>query len=289
MRYFMQVAEDLHFGRAAQKLNMSQPSLSQQVRLLEQEIEIRLFDRNSRSVALTTAGSIFLPQAKAAVEQAQLALDTAARLASGEAGELAIGFNPSVPLVPIVAGALRTFQQTYPGLHLRWSEDTGASQIAAVASHALDLSLLRRAVAPRVPEGLTVSAVITEPLFVACHDTHRFAALDYVVWKDLDGEKLIAYDIARPDGFSGEITALMQGAGAWPGSLHSVNDLVSLLALVIANLGIAVLPQSMQVLRPDGMTFVSLEAAQVDIWLIRRKSDLPTPAMRFLELLGSLG
>lgn len=284
-RYFVQVADELHFGRAAQKLHVSQPSLSQQIKLLEQQLGIRLFDRDSRSVALSPAGRIFLPQARAAIEQARLAIATATRMAHGEQGELAVGFNPSVPLVPEIARAIRAYQSRFPGVTFRWSEDPGAVQIAEVASHALDLSLIRRAQRPQVPDGVEAGALLHEPLFVACHSSHRLAGYGEVEWSSLEGETLIAYDTSRPDGFSGEIATLMRDAGPRFGAQQSVADLISLVALVMAGLGVAVLPGSMRALRPDGLAFVPLRDAQVSIWLIRRSAELPAPAQRMVELL----
>lgn len=286
LRYFVQVADDLHFGRAAQKLHVAQPSLSQQIKLLERDLGIRLFDRDSRSVTLTSAGRIFLPQARAALEQARLAVATATRIANGEHGELAIGFNPSVPLVPKVAAAFREFQSRYPAVTIRWSEETGAAQIAAVASHALDMCLIRRAHEPKVPDGVRARALLHEPLFVACHVDHRLAGLEAVGWDALRGETLIAYDMARPDGFSGEIASLISAADPGLGAQRSVGDLISLIALVIAGLGIAVVPESMRALQPSGLGFVPLDDAQVSIWMVRRTSDLPAPAERLAELLG---
>lgn len=285
LRYFVEIADELHFGRAARKLNVAQPSLSQQLKLLEQELGIRLLDRGGRSVALTSAGCIFLPQARAALEQAARALATAKRIASGEEGELAIGFNPSVPLFPPIAEAIRKFQSHYPAVALRWSEETGVAQIAAVASHALDLSLIRRARAPQVPEGVVALRLFREPLFLACHRSHRLASAPDLTWGDLGDERLIAFATARAAGFSGEILSLMRDAGASPRTQHSVGDLISLVALVIADLGVAVLPGSMRALRPDGLAFVPLREAEVGIWLIRREAEPPAPAAAFLKLL----
>ena len=111
-RYFIAVAEELHFRRAAERLNISQPPLSQQIKLLEQELGTALFERTNRRVALTQAGRLFLPEARAAIAQAERAIEVARKGQRGELGGLRVGFFPSAPLIPEIARAIRAWARS---------------------------------------------------------------------------------------------------------------------------------------------------------------------------------
>ena len=160
LRYFVQVATDLHFARAAAHLGISQPPLSQQIRALEDELGVRLFDRTSRNVALTPAGRLFLDAAQATLDQAEQAVMVARRAAEGELGELAIGFNASAPFIPKIAGAIHAFRQTWPEVRLTLAEMGGPAQIEAVAEGRLDLGVLRQSSSPALPEALTATRLL---------------------------------------------------------------------------------------------------------------------------------
>src|SRR3954462_3658840 len=122
LRYFVAVAEELHFRRAAERLNISQPPLSQQIRLLELELGAALFERTNKRVELTQAGRLFLPEARAALAQAERAIEVARKAERGELGELRIGFFPSAPLVPEIARAFRAYRGKQPNVILILNE-----------------------------------------------------------------------------------------------------------------------------------------------------------------------
>lgn len=139
LRYFVAVAEELHFGRAAQRLNISQPPLSQQIQQLEQEIGAQLFTRTNRSVQITAAGQLFLQDARAILLQVEQAASRAARVHSGQEGELRIGFTSSAPFTGLVSDALYQFRQRWPEVHISMQENNTRQQLAPLHEGRLDL------------------------------------------------------------------------------------------------------------------------------------------------------
>jgi DNA-binding transcriptional LysR family regulator len=175
LRYFVAVAEELHFGRAARRLGISQPPLSQQLRALEQALGAPLLERTSRRVRLTEAGQLFLIEARATLVQAERASDVVRRVSQGEAGELAIGFAPSAPLVTKVASALFRFREAYPSVELQLSELTRLEQVEMVANGQLDLGFIR-GLEPDGTEGLIVSPFLEEEMILALRRDHPLAS-----------------------------------------------------------------------------------------------------------------
>ncbi len=148
LRYFVAVAEELHFGRAAARLNISQPPLSQQIQILEQQTGARLFARTNRSVSLTAAGKQFLADSRQILAQVDEAAARAARLHHGETGELRIGFTSSAPFIKAVSDTLSMFRQRLPDVHILTRETNTREQIVPLSEGALDLGLLRNTQLP---------------------------------------------------------------------------------------------------------------------------------------------
>lgn len=286
LRYFLQLAEELHFARAAKRLGISQPPLSQQIRQLEEELGVPLFERTSRRVALTAAGTLFLEQARRTVQQADRAVAVARRAARGEAGELAIGFNASAPLVPKVATAIYRFRETYPDVTLSLSEVAAADQTAAIADQSLDIGFMRGAVAPSLPSALTATLLLRERLFVALRRSHPLADKDRLVLADLSGEAIVAYASDR-GGFTGEVFTLLRNAGVEPRLGQSVHELSTLVGLVAAGVGIAIVADSLRTLQSPDLLYLPLhdEQAESAVWLVHSSSTATLPCRHFLGLL----
>jgi DNA-binding transcriptional LysR family regulator len=285
-RYFVNLAEELHFGRAAAALGISQPPLSQQIRLLEDELGVQLFERNSRRVVLTLAGQLFLEPARQAIAQADHAVTIGRRAAQGEVGALAIGFNATAPLVPQVSAAIHRFRQAYPDVALSLSEVGTADQAAAIGEGSLDIGFMRCAARPPLADRLTASLLLRERLFVAMRSDHGFATRDSVAMADLAGEAFIAYAADRSGGFTSEAFTLIRAAGVEPRIVQSVRELSTLLGLVGAGLGIAVVSQSLCALQSAGLTYLPLldPAAETAIWLVHRRELTTLPCRHFLSL-----
>lgn len=286
LRYFTHLAEDLHFGRAAARLGISQPPLSQQIRLLEEELGVQLFERNSRRVALTVAGQLFLKEARQTIAQADHAVTVARRAARGELGALAIGFNATAPLVPQVSAAIHRFRQAYPDVALSLSEVATADQAAAIGSGSLDIGFMRCATRPALADALAATRLLRERLFVAMRSDHLLASREGVAIADLAGEPIVAYAAERQGGFTSEAFALIRAAGVEPRTAQSVREVSTLLGLVGAGVGIAVVSQSLCALQSAGLTYLPLvdPGAETAIWLVHRR-DAPTqPCRHFLSL-----
>lgn len=139
LRYFIAVAEELHFGRAAERLRISQPPLSQQIQALEEMVGARLLARNNRNVSLTQAGEMFLKEAYQVLDQVGRAAEKAARLDRGELGEMTIGFTSSAPFIGVVSRSLRAFRQHSPQVHIKMREINAKQQIEPLLNGELDL------------------------------------------------------------------------------------------------------------------------------------------------------
>jgi len=289
LRYFVQVAEDLHFARAARHLGISQPPLSQQIRLLEQELDVRLFERTSRNVALTPAGKLFLSEARATLAQAAHAARIARRAAGGELGELAIGFNASAPFVPKVARAIHEFRLTYPDVRLSLCEQGGASQIQALADHALDVGILRRSTGPELPDGLQALQLLTERLFVAMHPEHRFATRDGLELADLQGEPMLVYSQQRSGGFTQEFMALLESLGITPKLAQTVGEISTMFGLAAAGLGVMVLGESLCALQSANLVYRPLvdREAVTGLWMVHQGTAATLPSKNFVRIVQS--
>ena len=191
LRYFVAVAEELHFGRAAARLNISQPPLSQQIQALEQQIGARLLARTNRSVLLTEAGKQFLVDSRQILSMVDDAAARAERLHQGEAGELRIGFTSSAPFIRAVSDTLSLFRRDYPDVHLQTREMNTREQIAPLIEGTLDMGLLRNTA---LPETLEHAVIVHEPLMAMIPHDHPLANNPSVTLAELAKEPFVFFD-----------------------------------------------------------------------------------------------
>jgi DNA-binding transcriptional LysR family regulator len=287
LRYFVRLAEELHFGRAAAKLGISQPPLSQQIRALEDELGIALFDRTSRRVRLTDAGAIFLVEARRTLDQARHAADVARRIRHGEEGELAIGFASSVPFVPLVSASFARFRADHPAIHLTLKELGRNAQVAELREGRLDLGFMRSADRPMLAGGLSAALVQEEPLLIALRGDHPLALEQRpLTVADIADQPLVMMSADGGTGFNEQIELIFSREGRALRTVQEVNGLSSMLGLVAAALGIAVITRSLSALRVEGVAYRPLagEGAISRLWLIRGAE--PTPIARtFIRML----
>ncbi|MDO6413236.1 LysR substrate-binding domain-containing protein [Sphingomonas sp. BIUV-7] len=289
LRYFVRVAEELHFGRAAAKLGISQPPLSQQIRALEEELGIELFDRTSRRVRLTDAGVIFLVEARRTLAQARHAIAVARRIQQGEEGELSIGFASSVPFVPLVSRSFAQFRAEHPAIHLTLRELGRDAQFSQLREGQLDLGFIRGLDRPVLPTALIASLVQEEPLLVALREDHPLALENRPLSiGDIADQPFVMFSADGGAGFNEQVDLLFAREGREVRVVQEVNGLGSMLGLVAAALGITVISQSLNALRADGVVYRPLIAggALSRLWLIRGTEPSPI-ARTFMRMLKS--
>jgi DNA-binding transcriptional LysR family regulator len=288
LRYFVGVAEDLHFGRAARKLGISQPPLSQQIKALEDELGVRLFERTSRNVHLTTAGRLFLDEARATLARAEQAVSVARRAARGELGCLSIGFNAAAPFVPRIAGAIHEFRQRTPEVRLTLSETIPTEQVQGLSGHTLDVGIMRSRNRPDLPDQFKISPLVEERLFVAMRPDHRLANQEEVALRDLNGEPMVVYAVERTSGFTPDLIGLLRGVGIEPRVTQSVREVTTLFGLAAAGVGIAVVAQSLCSLQAEQLIYRPLSdpQARTAMWLVHMQEGLSLACRHFLDIIA---
>jgi DNA-binding transcriptional LysR family regulator len=285
LRYFVTVAREGHITRAAERLGIQQPPLSQQIKALESEIGAALFLRHPRGVALTDAGRSFLTDAEAVLADVDRAANRARRTARGEVGRIAVGFTTSAPFHPLVARAIREFRATRPDVSFVLEETGSGELLAGLREERLDIAFIRSGLADL--QGLTVHALLQEDMAAALPSRHRLARRPHLTLKDLANETFILY--RRPDGrglYDVIITACSE-AGFSPHVGQEAPRIVSTLNLVAAGLGITIVPASLSRLPLEGVTYRTLKgrpALKVPLDLACRADERSAATLGFIEL-----
>ena len=285
LRYFIAVAEELHFGRAAARLNISQPPLSQQIQILEQQIAARLFARTNRSVSLTAAGRQFLADSRHILSLVDDAAARASRLHHGETGELHIGFTSSAPFIKAVSDTLSTFRRRYPDVHIQTRETNTREQIVPLNEGALDLGLMRNT---QLPETLVWERVLREPLLAMVPSDHPLARQEAVSLIELAREPFVFFDPHVGTGLYDDILGLMRRYGQTPMIAQEVGEAMTIIGLVAAGLGVSILPASFRRVQLSEMCWLPIEEqdAVSEMWLVWPKHrEQSHAAQRFRQQL----
>jgi len=286
LRYFLCVAQEMHFGRAALRLGISQPPLSQQIRALEEELGVRLFDRTSRRVRLTQAGRLFEPEARQTLAQADRAAQIARMAGRAEIGQLGLALTTSGPFVPPVARALYRFRQTHPGVELTLREQGRDEQVESVRARQLDVGILRDYEAPVLPDGMVSHCLLREEMLLALRSDHWLARRDAPPGiSDLREEPLVLYGGSSGAGFTDHFLALCTGAGFMPKIAHETRSLATLLGLVAAGFGPTILARSMARLHVDNVINRAFDTPVMSaLWLVHHV-DLSPTGQAFVDML----
>lgn len=241
MRYFVAVAEELHFGRAAQRLHIAQPPLSQQIAGLEREIGVELFDRSGRRTKLTHAGGAFLPEARTTLQQADRAVLVAQQAHRGEIGNLSLGFvgSATYQALPVL---LKAFRREHPEVRLSLQTLTTKMQLSAFEERSIEIGLLR----PPVPEWLSTRLLLEEPLIAVLPEDHPSAEKDLVPLSDLSDERFILWPRSSGARIFDEIVAFCHKAGFVPDIVEESTELQTMVGLVASGMGV-----SLQIANPD--------------------------------------
>lgn len=254
LRYFLAVAQELHFGRAALRLHLAQPPLTRQISALEIELGFRLFDRTSRSVSLTPQGRHFLPYARAALEQVDLAQVIADKLATGLAGQLALGYASSIALSDIFSQAIQAFAQRFPQVQLMLVEGSSASQWSQIVDGRLDIGMSRMQ-PPNGQAEVQSLSLDEEPLVAALSCDNPLAGQAEVTLAQLSAYPLILFPADYGSGLNETIEQLYQrnGLPLQPGPAG--RQITSIIALVAAGQGVALVPRCAQALAKNGVIY----------------------------------
>lgn len=287
LRYFIAVAEELHFGRAAERLGISQPPLSQQIQALEEELGVRLFERTNRRVALSEVGRLFLPEARQVLAQLDKAVGVAQRARRGELGELKVGFTSSAPFTSTIPRALRAFRQACPQVHLDLRELSSREVAEAVGEGLLQVGMIRPL--DPLPAGLEALELFAEPLVAVLPADHPQAAEPgrAIGLAELAAEPFVFFPRSFGTGLYDQVLGLARSAGFSPRIVQEASEAMTLIGLVATGLGVTVLPASFSRMRIDGVVCRTLgdPGASTAVWLVRRAGDVSPLVQRFAELL----
>jgi DNA-binding transcriptional LysR family regulator len=263
LRYFVAVAEEGHFGRAAQRLHMSQPPLSMQIKGLETELGIELLNRSTRRVWLTDAGRIFLEKARAILGAVKEAQDAARGAENGMQGRLHVGFISSATL-SLLPPSLRLFRERFSGVELELKELTSAQQVDALYADEIQVGLVRLPV--RAP-GIRFEPVLEERLVVALPSGHVLENRDLVSLEAIADLPLIFFTRQLIPGFHAQIVELFQRVGAFPRVAQHAVHLQTIVGLVASGIGIAILPGSAERVGREGVVYRTLDEPDATSWM----------------------
>ncbi len=282
LRYLVAVADELHFGRAAARLHIAQPPLSQQIRQLEEELGFELFLRTSRRVRLTEAGRAFRAEAVTILERVDRAAAAAARIASGTSGALAVGFVASATYA-LLPALYRRFRERYRDVVLTLAEMSTAEQVEALRAGRIQVGLARP---PVGDAALALEPLAEEPLVVAVWARHPLAASRRVALESLAGEPFVLFPSQPRPGWIDVVQEACRGAGFGPVVAQEVLELSTAVTLVAAGIGITLVPSSARALRLPGVRYVPLRSpAPTTRLLALCRPDEPNAAARcFLEV-----
>lgn len=278
LRYFAAVAEELHFGRAARKLHISQPPLSMQIRALEEELGVTLLNRTQRSVSLTQAGNALLAEAKHILARVDQAILTTKRAGRGEIGELLVGFI-SVADYNVLPEVLREFRRRFPLVNLTLREATTDAQLRDLIAGRIDVGF----VLPPVNEpALESVAILREPLIAALPEKHPLARKPgKLALEKLKDAPFILFPRSNAPGLYDDIVSCCKAAGFSPRVEQEAIQMQTIVSLVSAELGVALIPASMMHLRRTGVIYKELRGGSppMEIHLVWRRGD-DLPALR---------
>ena len=287
IRFFVTLADELHFTRAAQRLHVAQPHLSQEIRRLERELGVELFSRTKRQVQLTEAGSAFRVRALELLGVLETARREARAAAEGAAGTLTIGFAGSAGY-DVLPEAIRRFRTKWPAVDLVLREMHTANQLIALQEHRIDVGFVRRAV--NAEKDLASRIIRREKLVVALPARHRLAKRPALALTDLEHEPWIAFDRTANSGLFADLRAACEAAGFEPILAQVAGEIPTMVNLVASGLGVALLPESVVALRRQGVVYRRLRPAPDPslLILVWRRSDTSPVLRNFREVVAEL-
>jgi DNA-binding transcriptional LysR family regulator len=283
LRYFAAVAEELHFGRAAERLMVAQPALSQQIKQLEHELGVRLLERNRRRVALTDAGRAFLKDAKDILARSEAAILSAQSTLRGQVGSLVVGFN-SGALADLLPATVGMFRRQFQGVQVVLREMTTAEQAVALRERRIDLGFLCPPVPPSDERLFRIERLLREPLILVLPRRHPLVRRRQVPLGILAKEDIV---MCLDDvGYCAQVRDICRAAGFEPRIAQAADEGETAMALVEAGVGVSLMPAWWRrKLRRPGVIIRDLEdaTATVEMAMAWRKDDPSLPLRNFIE------
>ena len=285
LRYFVAVAEELHFGRAAERLHVAQPGLSQQIQALARALGVPLFDRTSRRGELTAAGARLLAEGTRALAQTERALDRARRAGRGEVGRLTVAAIGSATY-DVIPALLREHRRRFPEVELVLREMSTPAQVHALRGGEIDVGFLRL---PADTRDLVASTVREETMLLMLPESHRLAALAEVPLAALAGEPLILFPASPRPSWADTVIAACREAGFDPRVAQEAMESATVVSFVAAEVGVALVPQGLRVLvRPGVVCRPVVPAPITRLAVVRRAGGAVATAEAFLDLVREL-
>lgn len=283
LRCVRAVSDQLHFGRAAAQLGLSQPALSSRIRLLEDRLGARLFDRHTRQVTLTDAGRALDEGAQRVLRELAAAAETARRAHAGATGVLRVGFGPTLMLSSL-GPAVRTYRQRFPGVRLDLREMAAAEQVDALLAGALDIGVMRGTTAdPR----LHAEQVAREPLRIALHRDHPRAGAARVPLAALGAEPWVLFPRAIAPQLHDQVIALCRDAGFVPRVVQESREVYTTVGLVGAGVGVTIVPETVQRMSWTGVVYKPVPRATVPLSMVRPSGPMRPVVEAFLAVARS--
>ncbi len=277
LRYFAAVAEELHFGRAAARLGMAQPPLSQQIQRLEQMLGTQLLERTSRRVQLTDAGRAFLIEAERVLAGAHAAVEAARRAGRGESGELRVAFAATVMFLAL-PGIIREFRIRFPEVHLDLREMPTGPQLSQLRRGEIDIGFVRE---PSPDPDLEMVTVMREPLRIAINRGHPLAARARLSVRDLAREPFVLFPEELAPGLHAQVMALCRKAGFSPRVVEESRELYTSVSLVEAGVGVSILPASVEKLGWKNVRYRPVGGRATDTRIAAAwRKDRPRPVIQ---------
>ena len=282
LQYFVAVAEELHFGRAATRLLIVQPSLSQQIQQLEKELGFPLLRRTKRSVELTDAGKVFLTEARKVLAQVQEAKRAAQRAYRGEIGRLVVGYisSSTYDLLPMMLSAYR---ERFPHIDVALQELTTQEQLRALEEESIQVGLLRL---PINDPTVYVEVVRREPIVCVLPEGHPLATHDRIAVPLLANEPFVLQSRQRGGGYYTQLMNLCLTSGFSPNVIQEVTEMHTIVSLVAAGMGVSLVPLSIKNIRSQGVAYCELEgvAPVTEMAIAWLRTSHSTLVQNFLEV-----
>ena len=289
IRYFLAVAEEGNVTRAAEKLGIGQPPLSQQILALERELGVQLFRRTGHGVELTEAGEALFADARRLLDDAHLAVLNAQRAGRGETGHLNLGFTASSAFNPAVPALIRAFRNAYPGVELMLTEGNTTQLLAALTQGRLDLAFVRPG--DHAFAGITLYQIASEPMKIVLPVKHFLATRRRLSLAELADESFVLIPREASPTLHEEIMSACRKAGFEPRLGQQAPQLSSVVSLVSAEFGVSIVPASVSQIRAEGVVYVDISGAKVQtrLALASRENDHSAKTANFLmEVVANL-